>query len=70
MATGEIADCSIGNGKDPQMKAPATPIERDHCHTRIPATVAIGFEGAEYFHHLCRPLCIEAWCKATNAHGR
>ncbi len=69
MATSKIADCNIGNGKDPEMKALATPIECDHCHTRIPATVALSFEGAEYIYHFCGPLCIEAWCKATNAHG-
>ncbi len=70
MATSKISDCNIGNGKDLEMNALATPIECDHCHARIPATVALSFEGAEYIYHFCGPLCIAAWCKATNAHGK
>jgi hypothetical protein len=52
------------------MKALETPIKCDHCHARIPATVALDFEGAEYIYHFCGPLCIAAWCKATNTHGK
>lgn len=70
MATGKISDCSIGSGKDPEMKALEIPIECDHCHTTIPATVALSFEGADYIYHFCGPLCIEAWCKAANAHEK
>lgn len=70
MVIGKISDCNIGSGKDPEMKALETPIECDHCHAKIPATVALGFEGAEYIYHFCGLSCIAAWCKATNAHGK
>ena len=70
MATGRISDCSIDNGKDPEMKALAIPIGCDHCHNKIPATVALSFEGADYIYHFCGPLCIEAWCRATDAHDK
>ncbi len=53
---------------DPEMKVPGTPIQCNHCHTEIPATVALSFEGADYIYHFCGPQCIDAWCKATSAH--
>lgn len=70
MATGKIADCSIGHGKDPGSKALDTPLECNQCHTKIPATVALSFEGADYIYHFCGPQCLETWCKATNAHDK
>lgn len=70
MTIGKISDCNIGNGKGPEMKALATPIECDHCHTKIPATAALSFEGADYVYHFCGPSCIEAWCIAANAHDK
>ncbi len=70
MATSRISDCNIGDGNDPEPKAVATPIRCNHCHTEIPATAAFSFEGADYIYHFCGPQCIEAWCKATNAHDK
>src|SRR5450759_1263204 len=45
----KIAACNIGRDRDPGSTALDTPIECDqiecdHCHTRIPATVALSFE--------------------------
>ena len=70
MAVGKISDCSIGNGKGPWINALGTLLECDHCHTEVPATVALSFEGADYVYHFCGPQCIEAWCKKTNAHAK
>ena len=70
MAVGKIADCSIGNGKEPWIKALGTLLECDHCRAEVPATVALSFEGADYICRFCGPQCIEAWCKKTNAHGK
>ena len=70
MAANRISDCFIGNGEVPAIEALATPLQCDHCHTEIPATVAFNFEGADYIYHFCGPQCIEAWCKATNAHDK
>ena len=70
MATSKISDCNFGHGKDPESKALETAIECDHCHTKIPAAVALNFEGADYIYHFCGPQCIAAWCKATNSHDQ
>jgi hypothetical protein len=70
MAVGRISDCNIGNGKYPEIKVLETPIECNHCHTQIPATVALSFEGADYIYHFCGPQCLDVWCKATNAHDK
>ena len=70
MATGKISDCDIGHGKDPGSKALETPIECNHCHTEIPATVALSFEGADYIYHFCGPQCLEAWREAADAHDK
>ncbi len=59
--TDGISDCSVGTGTLPE--ALATAIECECCHTRIPATVALNFEGAEYIYHFCGPQCLERWCK-------
>ena len=69
MATSKISDCNIGNGKDPGMRALGIPLRCNHCHTEIPATVALSVEGADYIYHFCGPQCIEAWRKATRARG-
>lgn len=61
----EIPDCKIGSD-DLKPTALDIPIECDHCHTTIPATVAISFEGADYIYHFCGPQCIEAWCMKAN----
>ena len=65
--TRKISDCNIAPSKDCEPKALETPIECEHCHTRIPATVAFSFEGADYIYYFCGPLCLDAWCKATKA---
>lgn len=62
--------CGSGNGKDPEMKVLGPPIQCDHCHTEIPVTVALSFEGADYIYHFCGPQCIAAWCKTTSAHDK
>ena len=58
----EIPDCKFGSDNGLKPTALDIPIECDHCHTRIPATVAVSFEGADYLYHFCGPQCIEAWC--------
>ncbi len=64
----KVSDCDIGHGKEPDSKAMETSIECDNCHTKIPATVALSLEGADYIYHFCGQQCLDAWCKATNAH--
>jgi hypothetical protein len=66
----KIADCNIGRDRDPGSTALDTPIECDHCHTKIPATVALSFEGADYIYQFCGPQCLEAWCMAAIAHDK
>ncbi len=61
--------CDIGRNKDPEVAALDTSIECEHCHTRIPATVALSFEGADYVYHFCGPQCFEAWSNAAIARG-
>ncbi len=68
--TDRIADCIIGHGKDPRHTTLETPIECDHCHTEIPTTVALSFEGADYIYHFCGPQCFEAWSKMAIAHDK
>ena len=70
MVTGKISDCNIGNGKHPENKRLGTSIECNHCHTKIPATVVLSFEDADYIYHFCGPQCLEAWCRAANAHDK
>ena len=64
--TGRISDCSIGYGTPPE--ALETAIECEYCRTRIPATVALSFEGADYIYHFCGPQCLETWCNAAIRH--
>ena len=66
--SGRISDCNVGHGSSPE--ALETAIECDHCHTWIPATVALNFEGADYIYHFCGPRCLDAWCEAPNAHAK
>ncbi len=63
------SDCDIGRDKDPKVAALDTSIECDHCHTGIPATVALSFEGADYVYHFCGPQCFEAWSNVAIASG-
>jgi hypothetical protein len=70
MALGKTADCDIGNGKEPWIKALGTPLESDHCHAEITLPVALSFEDADYIYHFCGPRRIEAWFKTTNVHGK
>lgn len=62
------SECNFGNDQVRAIKSLATPLECDHCHSKIPAAVALNFEGVDYIYHFCGPRCIEAWCRATNAH--
>lgn len=64
----KVSDCDIGHRKELDSKAMETPIECDNCHTEIPASVALSFEGADYIYHFCGRQCLDVWCKATNAH--
>ena len=70
MATPKNPDCNIGNGKAPEAAALGTPLACDQCHAEIPATAAFNFAGADYIYHFCGPMCLDTWCKATNAHGK
>ncbi len=67
--TGEasrIPDCNVGSGNDLGPAAMETPFDCEYCHAKIPASVAIGFDGADYLYHFCGPQCIEAWCSKVN----
>jgi hypothetical protein len=66
----KIFDCKIGSDNDPKPTALETPFDCEHCHTRIPATVAISFGGADYIYHFCGPQCLEAWCMAAIARDK
>lgn len=70
MVIGKVSDCNICHGKDLESEALDTPIECNHCHTEIPATAALSFEGANYIYHFCGPQCLEAWCETTSAHDK
>ncbi len=67
--TSEISGCDIGRDQDPKVAALDTSIECAHCHTGIPATVALSFEGADYVYHFCGPQCFEAWSNVAIASG-
>ena len=64
----EISNCNIGHLDDIERGALNTPIECTLCHTTIPATAALSFEGADYIYQFCGPLCLKAWCTAAGAH--
>lgn len=66
----KISDRNIGRDQDPEPTAQETPFNCEHCHAKIPATVALSFEGADYVYHFCGPQCFEAWSKTAIAHGR
>jgi|GEM_PF-4085273 len=68
--SGEISNCNIGHGKQLTPDALKTPIVCDYCHTEIPATVALSFEGVDYIYEFCGPLCLDAWCKVTGSHDK
>lgn len=59
-----VDGCSFD--KDSERKSLETPIECVHCRTKIPATVALNFEGADYVYQFCGPQCIYAWYITTN----
>jgi hypothetical protein len=44
-----------------------TPIECGYCFAKIPGTVALSFEGADYVYRFCGPECLDAWSRAANA---
>jgi hypothetical protein len=68
--SGAISNCNIGHGKQLKPDALKTPIVCDYCHTEIPATVTLSFEGVDYIYEFCGPLCLDAWCKATGSHDK
>jgi len=68
--SGEIYNCNIGHDTQLTPDALKIPIVCDYCHTEIPATVALSFEGADYIYEFCGPLCLDAWCKATGSHDK
>lgn len=43
-----------------------TPIECGYCFAKIPGTVALSFEGADYVYRFCGPECLDAWSRAAN----
>ncbi len=59
-------DCRIGSDSDLKPAALETSFDCEHCHTRIPASVAVSFDGADYLYHFCGAQCIEAWCKKVD----
>ncbi len=61
-------DCSLAPCQDFGSKSLETPIECEHCHAKVPATVAFTFEGADYIHYFCGPRCISTWCRDAAAH--
>lgn len=61
-----IPDCNVGSGNDLGPAAMETPFDCDYCHAKIPASVAVGLDGADYIYHFCGPQCIEAWCSKVN----
>ncbi len=58
-----VSESNVDHTKDPAPQTPETQIECVHCHAKVPATVALGFEGADYLYHFCGPACFEAWRK-------
>ena len=58
-----ISDSDFDHSKNSAPQTPEMPIECAHCHAKIPATVVLGFEGADYLYHFCGPACFEAWRK-------
>lgn len=63
-----VDGCSFDD--DAERKSLETAIECAHCHTKIPATVALNFEGADYVYQFCGPQCIYAWHVTANAHEK
>jgi hypothetical protein len=57
-------DCNFDD--DTECKSLETAIECVHCHTKIPATVALNFEGTDYVHQFCGPQCVYAWYVTAN----
>lgn len=64
------SDSSFGHSNKSAPQAPEMPIECAHCHAEVSASVALGFEGADYLYHFCGPACFEAWRKTPTAHDR
>ncbi len=60
-------DCSFAPCQDFGSKSLETPIECEHCHAKLPASVAFSFEGADYIHYFCGPRCISTWCRTAAA---
>lgn len=50
---------------DPAPAVSPKNIECVHCHTKIPATVALNFEGADYIYQFCGPQCLYVWRMTT-----
>lgn len=65
-----LFECKISCDENSDRKALETTIECTHCHTTIPATVALNFEGSDYIYQFCGPQCLDAWCKAAIAHDK
>lgn len=61
-----ISDCRVGSDSDLKPAALETQFDCEYCHEKIPASVAIGFDGVDYIYHFCGPQCIEAWCSKVN----
>lgn len=62
------SDCSTGVEIGAESEALETPMECQHCHNSIAATVALNFEGADYVYHFCGPQCLLAWRTTAIAH--
>lgn len=62
------SDCSTGVEIGAESEALETPMECQHCHNSIAATVALNFEGADYVYHFCGPQCLLAWRTAAIVH--
>ncbi len=62
------SDCSTGVEIGAESEALETPMECQHCHNSIAATVALNFEGADYVYHFCGPQCLWAWRTAAIVH--
>jgi hypothetical protein len=57
------SDSNFDQRKNSAPQAAEMPLECAHCHAKVPASVALGFEGADYLYHFCGPACFEAWRK-------
>lgn len=62
------SDGSTGVEIDAEAEALETPMECQHCHNSIAATVALNFEGADYVYHFCGPQCFSAWRTTAIVH--